>query len=208
MEEGVRRGAVQPSCLGLGSTAGSAAPRSPHHAAWRSFSAASHWRANRGCRRVAWNPLGFRGPAFPSCVCLAVSISHPWDDPLSANEPAPNAEISAVAPLRCDPGVDRVMQNRQRVTRRKKSKTVAVSEGGSVSSALLVMVNCCTQARILKQESLCQKVLVALENRWCGSKLIRSGCPVAFVCCQKSQAKITLFSFAATFSQGWRSWVN
>lgn len=87
------------------------------------------------------------------------------------------------------------MQNRQRVTKNQKktpSKTVAVSEGGSVSSALLVMVNCCTQAPLLKQESLCQKVHVVLENRWCGSELIRSGCPAAFVCCQKSQAKLPL----------------
>lgn len=61
------------------------------------------------------------------------------------------------------------------------------------------MVNCCTQAHILKQESLCQKVHVALENRWCGSELIRSGCPVALVRCQKSQAKIPLLSFASPF---------
>lgn len=86
------------------------------------------------------------------------------------------------------------MQNRQRVTKTKKnpSKAVAVSEGGSVSSALLVMVNCCTQAPVLKQESLCQEVHGVLENRWCGSELIRGGCPAAFVCCQKSQAKLPL----------------
>lgn len=154
----------------------------------------------RSCCRV--KPAPFGGSAFPSYL----AISYPRDAPLCASRAAPSTQKSLQLPP-CT--VIPEMQNRQRVTKNNKkiktkkqpSKTVAVSEGGSVSSALLVMVNCCTQAPILKQESLCQKVHVLLENRWCGSELIRSGCPAAFVCCQKSQAKLLLL-FHSHLQQG------
>lgn len=64
----------------------------------------------------------------------------------------------ALSPLQCDSSMVKEGKGYQ-----KQAKLLLSLRGGSVSSALLVMVNCCTH--ILKQESLCQKVHVALEKQ-------------------------------------------